>query len=45
VLKGVGAAMMKPNAIGILAGRKVLTLIIQGIKSPVSGWIAVLTTV
>jgi hypothetical protein len=45
VLKGVGAATMNPNAMGKLTGRKELTLHAQGMYSPVSGWIAVLTTV
>jgi hypothetical protein len=44
VLKGVGAARIKPAAIGMLLGIKELTLIIQGIISPVSGWMAELTT-
>jgi hypothetical protein len=45
VLKGVGAAMMKPNEIGMLQGRKELKRQTQGMKSPVSGWMAVETTV
>jgi hypothetical protein len=45
VLNGVGAARMKPQAMGMLVGIKELNRRTQGIKSPVSGWIAVLTTV
>jgi len=36
-LKGVGLAMMKPNAIGMLHGRKELKRHTQGMNSPVSG--------
>jgi hypothetical protein len=41
----VGAAIIKPNAIGILQGKNELNRQTQGIKSPVSGWIATDTTV
>jgi hypothetical protein len=44
-LKGVGFAMIKPNAIGTLQGRNELRRHTQGINSPVSGCIAVETTV
>ena len=44
VLKGVGAAIMNPKAIGMFIGKKELSLMTQGIYSFVSGWIAVLTT-
>jgi hypothetical protein len=37
--------MMKPNAIGMFVGKNELTLITHGIYLPVSGWIAVFTTV
>jgi hypothetical protein len=45
VLKGVGVAIIKPKAIGTLQGRNELKRQTQGINSPVSGWIAVDTTV
>jgi hypothetical protein len=45
VLKGVGFAIMKPNAIGTLQGKKELKRHTHGINLPVSGCIAVDTTV
>ena len=44
VLKGVGAAKMKPKLTGIFIGKNELNLNIQLIISPVSGCIAVETT-
>ena len=41
----MGAAIIKPNAIGILQGKNELNLHTQGMNSPVSGWTAVETTV
>lgn len=45
VLNGVGAAIMNPNAIGMLHGKNEDNLQTHGINSPVSGWTAVETTV
>ena len=41
VLKGVGAANKKPNAIGKFIGMKELKRIAHGMNSPVSGCTAV----
>ena len=45
VLNGVGAAKMNPKLIGRFIGRKELKRRAHGIILPVSGWIAVETTV
>ena len=45
VLKGVGAANMKPNEIGMFIGKKELNRNIQLSNSPESGWNAVDVTV
>lgn len=45
VLKGVGAVKSIPNAIGRFVGMNELNLMGQGMNSPVSGCIAVDTTV
>ena len=45
MLNGVGAAMIRPKAIGMFMGMKELMRMGHGMKCPVSGWIAVLMTV
>ena len=45
VLKGVGAVKSIPKAIGMFVTMNELNLMGQGMNSPVSGWIAVETTV
>lgn len=45
VLNGVGAAIIRPKAIGMFMGMKELMRIGHGMKWPVSGWMAVLITV
>ena len=45
MLKGVGAAIIKPKQMGMFMGMNELNLCTQGMNSLVSGWIAVETTV
>ena len=45
VLNGVGAVKSIPKAMGKFVGMNELNLMGQGMNSPVSGWIAVETTV
>ena len=45
VLNGVGAVKSIPKAIGVFVTMKELNRMGQGMNSPVSGWIAVETTV